>query len=266
MMSLVTLLATTLLYLMCYASPLIKRATLTEVTNFGGNPASIRMYIYVPDTLAASPGIVVSLHGASGNAQQQYQSTPYARLADTYGFIAVFPESPQGAWDATSSESLVHEGGGTSQSIANMAKYVLNTYSADASKVYVSGVSSGGTMANTMAGTYPDVFKGFIIYSAGSAGNIRSMFPGYTGTYPKIQIYLGSEDTVIGSAAFNTTLAAWASVLWYDTTPDELLANTPRRRWTTYVLGDKLDGIWAEGVGHPVPIQGDEDMKWWGFA
>ncbi|KAL5360100.1 hypothetical protein BJX96DRAFT_184333 [Aspergillus floccosus] len=253
MMSLLTLLATTLLYLMCYASPLIKRATLTEVTNFGGNPASIRMYIYVPDTLPASPGIVVSLHGASGNAQQQYQSTPYARLADINGFIAVYPESPQGAWDATSSESLVHEGGGTSQSIANMAKYVLNTYSADASK-------------NTMAGTYPDVFKGAIIYSAGSSGNIRSMYPGYTGTYPKIQIYLGSEDTVIGSAAFNTTLAAWASVLRYDTTPDELLANTPMRRWTTYVLGDKLEGIWAEGVGHPVPIQGDEDMKWWGFA
>ncbi|KAL4892393.1 Alpha/Beta hydrolase protein [Aspergillus ambiguus] len=260
------LLVTSALCVMSQAAPLVARATLTQVTDFGANPAGIRMYIYVPDSVAASPGIVVSLHGASGNAQQQYQSTPYARLADQYGFIAIYPESPQGAWDATSSQSLVHNGGGASQAIANMAKYVLSTYRADANKVFVSGISSGGTMANTMAGAYPDVFKGAIIYSAGSADNIRNMYPGYTGSYPKIQIYLGAQDTIIGSSALNTTLAAWAPVLGYDTTPNQVLANTPVRSWTTYVLGSKLEGIWAGGVGHPVPTQGDEDMKWWGFA
>lgn len=56
---------------------------------------------------------------------------------------------------------------------------------------------------NTMAGTYPDIFKGAIIYSAGSSANIRNMYPGFTGSYPKIQTYLGSEDRVIGAAAFN---------------------------------------------------------------
>lgn len=92
------------------------------------------------------------------------------------------------------------------------------------------------------------------------------MYPGYTGPYPKIQLYLGSEDTIIGSDAFNGTLAAWASVLGYDTMPDQVLADTPVSGWTKYVLGSKLQGIWAEGVGHPVPTQGNEDMKWWGFA
>ncbi|GIC87482.1 alpha/beta hydrolase family esterase [Aspergillus udagawae] len=161
---------------MSQAAPLTARATLAQVTNFGANPAGVRLYMYVPDSVAPSPGIVVSLHGASGNAQQQYQSTPYARLADQDGFIAIYPESTQGAWDATSTQSLVHEGGGASQSIANMAKYVLSTYRADTNKVFVSGISSGGTMANTMAGAYPDVFKGAIIYSAGSADNIRNMY------------------------------------------------------------------------------------------
>jgi acetylxylan esterase len=92
------------------------------------------------------------------------------------------------------------------------------------------------------------------------------MYPGYTGTYPKIQLYLGSQDTVIGSAAFNTTLAAWAPILRYDTTPDSVLTNTPVTGWTKYVLGSKLEGIWAAGVGHPVSTQGNDDMKWWGFA
>ncbi|RAL12629.1 alpha/beta hydrolase family esterase [Aspergillus homomorphus CBS 101889] len=258
-MHLLTFLTNLLFPILSFASPALlsftPRATLTQVTSFGLNPASLRMYIYVPDHLATTPAVVVSLHGASGNAQQQFQSTPYARLAEEYGFVVVYPESTQGAWDATSAKSQLHEGGGASQSIANMAKYVLNTYKGDSGRVF-----------NTMAGAYPDVFKSAIIYSAGSSGNIRSMFPGYTGTYPAIQLYLGSDDTIIGSASFNTTLAAWASVLDYDSTPDQVQNNTPVDDWTTYVLGSKLEGIWAEGVGHPVAVQGDEDMEWWGFT
>lgn len=129
------------------ARTLAQRAALTQVANFGSNPGSLNMYIYVPANIASSPGVVFTLHGASGNAQQQFTSTPYATLAERYGFIAVYPESPQGAWDATSSKSLLHNGGGASQSIANMAAYVISTYKANSSKVFVSGVSSGGTMA-----------------------------------------------------------------------------------------------------------------------
>lgn len=92
------------------------------------------------------------------------------------------------------------------------------------------------------------------------------MYPGYTGSYPAIQLYLGSQDTIIGSSAFNSTLATWAPILGYDTTADQVLANTPISGWSTYVLGAKLEGIWAKGVGHPVSVQGTEDMIWWGFA
>lgn len=149
-MWLLTLLITALLSL-SNASPNTKRATLTEITNFGSNPAGVKMYVYVPSTVARSPGIVVSLHGASGDARQQYESTPYADLADKYGFIAIYPECREGAWDATSSKSRLHEGGGASQSIANMAKYAITAYRADAGKVFVSGVSSGGAMAVSIA-------------------------------------------------------------------------------------------------------------------
>ncbi|UPK96309.1 hypothetical protein LCI18_007244 [Fusarium solani-melongenae] len=254
-MQLLNFLTITLLCGVSLARALAKRATLTQVTNFGSNPGSLNMYIYVPDNIATSPGIVFTLHGASGNAQQQFTSTPYATLVEQYGFIAVYPESPQGAWDATSSKSLLHNGGGASQSIANMAAYVISTYEANPSKVFVSGVSSGGTMAFTLAGAYPDVFKSAIVYSAASTANIKNQYPGYTGTYPSIQLYLGSADTVIGTSTFNRSLANWAPVLGYDTTPDQVLTNSP-----------VSEGIWAQGVGHPVSTQGNEDMKWWGFA
>lgn len=117
-----------------------------------------------------------------------------------------------------------------------------------------------------MAGTYPDIFKGAIIYSAGSSGNIRNMYPGYTGTYPKVQLYLGSEDTIIGSTAFNTTLAAWAGVLNYGNALRQVVVDEPEDNWVTYIFGSKLEGIWAEGVGHSVPTHGERDMEWWGFT
>jgi acetylxylan esterase len=91
MVTLLSLLFAVFLHALSQAAPLATRATLAQVTNFDHNPASIRMYIHVPERLAASPGVLVSLHGASGTSPQQYLSTPYARLAEIYGFVVIYP-------------------------------------------------------------------------------------------------------------------------------------------------------------------------------
>jgi len=158
-MKILTFFTVSLLCGFSLAGTLAQRATLTQITNFGSNPGTLNMYIYIPANVVASFGVVFTLHGASGNAQQQFVSTPYATLAERYGFIAVYPESPQGAWDATSSKSLLHNGGGASQSIANMALYVISTYKANSSKVFVSGVSSGGTMAASLLSVEQDIVR-----------------------------------------------------------------------------------------------------------
>jgi acetylxylan esterase len=38
-------------------------ASLQSVSNFGKNPSSIQMYIYVPDKVAAKPPIIVAVSG-----------------------------------------------------------------------------------------------------------------------------------------------------------------------------------------------------------
>lgn len=131
---------------LCAAVALAPRAALTQVPDFGDNPTGLNMYVYAPENLGSSPGLVITLHGASGNAKQAFSSTPYADLAEQYGFVAIYPETPQGAWDATSRKSVVRDGGGDSQGVASMVMYALSAYNADASKVFVSGISSGGTM------------------------------------------------------------------------------------------------------------------------
>lgn len=71
------------------------------------------MYIYVPSKLAASPPIIVAIHFCTGTANAYYTSTPYAQLADQYGFIVIYPESPYSGtcWDVSSKSALTHNGG-----------------------------------------------------------------------------------------------------------------------------------------------------------
>lgn len=131
------------------AAPLSKRAALTQVTDFASsNPTNTEMYIYVPDTLASKPPIIVAIHYCSGTAQAYYTGSPYAQLADQYGFIVIYPQSPYSGtcWDVSSKAALTHNGGGDSNAIADMVTYTLDKYSGDASQVFVTGSSSGAMM------------------------------------------------------------------------------------------------------------------------
>ncbi|KAK7722255.1 hypothetical protein SLS64_000791 [Diaporthe eres] len=287
--------------LMTPTAPLKRAAqAITQVTNFGANTSGTKMYIYVPSKLAASPPIIVAIHYCTGTAQGYYNGSPYAQLADQKGFIVIYPESPYSGtcWDVSSRAALTHNGGGDSNSIANMVTYALKQYNGDATKVFVTGSSSGAMMTNVMAATYPEMFAAGIPYSgtpAGCfysqsggvdawnsscasgqihstpqvwAGMVKDMYPGYTGTYPKMQVYHGSADTTLYPSNYNETIKQWAGVFGFDyTKPDTTAANTPQSGYTTYSWGSpvKLQGIYANGVGHTVPIRGSDDMKFFGL-
>ena len=134
------------------AATLGKRAptpgSLSQVTSFGNAPTKAAFWIYVPKKLAASPGVIVAIHYCTGTAQQYYNGSPYKTLAEQYGFIVIYPSSPHSGtcWDVSSKQTLSHEGGGDSNTIANMVKWTLTEYKADATKVFVTGSSSGGMM------------------------------------------------------------------------------------------------------------------------
>ena len=60
----------------------------------------------------------------------------------------MWPSSPNSGtcWDVSSKAALTHNGGGDSNSIANMVTYALKQYNGDATKVFVTGSSSGAMM------------------------------------------------------------------------------------------------------------------------
>lgn len=209
------------------AADIVKRAALTQVANFGSNPSGAKMYIYVPDKLQPNPPILTAIHYCTGTANAFYTGTPYARLADKYGFIVIYPESPYSGtcWDVSSKQTLTHNGGANSNSIANMVTYAIGQYNADRNRIFVTGTSSGAMMTNVLAATYPDLFKAASVYAGVPAGcfytgtvdgwnstcangqsiasesvwaqTALNMYPGYTGPRPKMLIHHGAADTTI---------------------------------------------------------------------
>ncbi|KAI0867588.1 putative acetyl xylan esterase [Hypoxylon argillaceum] len=277
-------------------SGLASAASLQQVTSFGANTSGTKMYTYVPDNLATNPAVIVAIHYCSGTAAAYYAGTPYAALADQYGFVVIYPESPYSGtcWDVSSSAALTHGGGADSSSIVNMVTYTLDKYNGDKSRVFVTGTSSGAMMTNVLAATYPDIFAAGIAYagvpatcfytgtvdgwnSTCSQGQLNlsqqywasaalAAYPGYAGPRPRMRIHHGTADTTLYPQNYYETIKQWTGVFGYSTTPVATYPNTPRSPYTRYVFGPNVEGVLGEGITHNIDIFGDADMQWFGFT
>ncbi|WP_328355902.1 hypothetical protein OG800_15690 [Streptomyces sp. NBC_00445] len=59
-------------------------AKLVDVTDFGANPTNLRMYLYVPDRLAARPPVLVAAHYCGGSGPAFHDGSPHASPADRW--------------------------------------------------------------------------------------------------------------------------------------------------------------------------------------
>ncbi|KAM0189168.1 hypothetical protein ACHAPI_010187 [Fusarium lateritium] len=277
----------------------VPRSTLKEVTNYGSNPTGTRMFLYVPKNLKSNPAVVVGLHYCTGTAQAYFQSNQWASNAEKYGFIVIYPQTPYtpgNCWDVSSKMTLTHDGGGCSNSVANMVKFVLKEYSGDSKRVFVTGDSSGAMMTNVMAATYPDIFAAGIAYAGVPAGCfmsaanqpaawnstcsqgqsiwtqtqwasvVKNMYPGYNGPRPKMQIYHGTTDPTLNVQNYYETIKQWTGVFGYSSTPQSTTQNFPRSPYKREIFGDKLQAFLGTGVTHAVDHFPDEDLKFFGLA
>lgn len=128
--------------------------------SWGSNPTNVGFFYYKPTSLPANPALIVAMHYCTGTAQAYFTGTNYANLADQYKFIVIYPDAPDsgGCWDVHSTATLTHNGGGDSIAIANMVRYAISNWGVNASRVYMTGTSSGAMMTNVLAGAYPDLF------------------------------------------------------------------------------------------------------------
>ncbi len=246
------------LFFLCTTAP-ARAATLQPVASWGqsGVPSYISMYIYVPDRPATSPPILVVGHFCGGSASAvfgQAQGGGLVAAADRYGFIMIFPQTTNAAtsakcWDVGSKQSLTHDGGGDTQAIAQMVKYTVTTYKANADRVYATGDSSGAMLTQALLAVYPDVFKAGVSFAGVPAGCwsdgwtaasnwggtcasgndimtaqqwgdlVRTMDPGYAGHRPRVQLFHGDADALINYKNFGEAIKEWTNVLGLATNP-----------------------------------------------
>ena len=264
----------------------------TSEWGVSGLPSYVNMYIYVPDKLADKPPLVVASHHCQGTGTSTFNETKssFVAAADKLGFIMIFPEATgHNCWDVGSAKSLKHDGGGDTQAIAQMVKYALAKYKGDPSRVYAFGGSSGAMMTEALMGVYPDLFaagvaisgvacgcwaasytgdtgstqqwsdpcaNGKVIKTAAQWGDLtRSMFPGYTGHRPRLQLWHGNPDTTINYANLGEGIKEWTNLLSLTETPtasDMMKAGQTHQIWKNTCGYTVLEAFTIAGAGHAV--------------
>ncbi len=165
-----TKLFTTLLAASGLCASLAVEAGWQSETVIGGK---LKTILYVPTTepdtmIAGKRALMISMHGC-GQTNEEFQAgANWPAAADDYGMVIALPDAARegtyggmGCWN-------FHVGMSMSRNSSD-AKYLLNLVDAlladsslniDPNQVYLTGLSSGGGMAASMACLAPDVFAG----------------------------------------------------------------------------------------------------------
>ncbi len=192
---------------------LIAQENLTEIKDFGKNKGNLKMYTYVPENLDHNKKIplVVVIHGCTQSAKMIASETGWNKLADSLNFIVVYPE--QKIINNTAKCYNFYLGykakkdKGEVASIKQMISYSINNYNIDSSKIFITGMSSGGGISNAMLNAYPTLFNAGALLAAPS-----TLFSPNTESpknQPRVAIIQGAKDMVVPKSNSKRILKQW---------------------------------------------------------
>ncbi|UNS97687.1 PHB depolymerase family esterase [Streptomyces tubbatahanensis] len=272
------------------AAPGRAAASLEPVTDFGSNPGALSMYRYVPEGLGAGRPVVVVLHGCTQDAATYFDGAGWQQAADAQGFAVVAPQQETANngsrcfnWFQSSDTA---RDGGEALSVRQMVERTVGDLDADASRVYVTGLSAGGAMTSALLAAYPDVFAGgavigglphgcatslpgaFTCQNPGVTKSpaqwgdlVRAAHPGYQGRRPTVSVWHGSADYTVVPRNATESVKQWTNVLGADQTADathELPGSTTQSDYRDGSGQVVVRGYTVNGMGHGTPVKPGE--------
>jgi poly(hydroxyalkanoate) depolymerase family esterase len=140
-----------------------RKSSLHGFINLSPAPPWREYLLYLPRSFEAisRPPLVVWIHGCRQDPEAFAAGTRIARFADERGFVVLLPRQSQLAnsercWNWFDRRTAA--GAGEAAIVAAQALEVIEKFGVDHRKVYVAGLSAGGTLAATLALRSPQLF------------------------------------------------------------------------------------------------------------
>ncbi len=214
---------------------------LLSLDDFGENPGHLHARAFLPPGLPPGAALVVLLHGCRQTAQEYLIASGWKELAERHGFAVLLPEQQRGNnpqlcfnWFEPAD---IARGTGEAASIAAMIRALVGRHRLDPSRVFISGLSAGGAMANAMLAAYPELFAGGAIIAGlpyGSAASAPEAFgvmrqgvirtPAewgervraaavHAGPRPPVSVWQGLADPVVNPVNADEFVKQWLDVM-----------------------------------------------------
>lgn len=269
------------------------RSPLVEVTAFGSNPGDLRMFSFVPKELQRPRALVVVLHGCGQTAAGYDLGAGWSTLARHYGFALLMPEQ-MGSNNAHGCFNWFvpadsRRDRGEARSIRQMIAQMVGDHAIDARRVFVTGLSAGGSMTSVMLATYPEVFAAGAIIAGlpyGVASNVREALDGmfhssarperelgdlvrkasaHRGPWPRISVWHGSADRTVNPRNANEIVKQWRNLHQLPALPmsESTVDGYPRQIWWNDEGDTIVESYTITGMAHGTPIgTADNDHRY----
>lgn len=150
-----------------------------EARRHVGPAGAIEYMLYRPAGAVAGMPLLVMLHGCTQSPEDFARGTGMNLLAEERGFLVAYPRQTSAAnqqkcWNWFRPGDQIR-GRGEPALIAGVARAVIDAERADATRVYVAGLSAGGAAAAIMADAYPDVFAAAGVHSGLACGAAQDL-------------------------------------------------------------------------------------------
>ncbi|MDD3722893.1 MAG: PHB depolymerase family esterase, partial [Lutibacter sp.] len=236
------------LFLVLTSFQLISQNNLVEITDFGTNKGNLEMYVYKPINNDMQVPLVVVLHGCVQTANEIAEQSGWNSLADSNNFMVLYPqqkvENNLNRCFNWYENADISKNDGESDTIREMIQYAIENFDIDPSKIFVSGMSAGGAMANVLMANYPDLFNSGAVLSGipfKAANDLATAYAamqgkvektneewvasisnnnlGYKGKYPKVVIFHGIDDPFVNIKNAEIIEMQWKGIHKIETEP-----------------------------------------------